>query len=104
MEERREYERYKAIEGIPTTIRAGDSTMQTEGIVLNISKAGAYVLADSIPFESGEVTFEPAGGPPIRRQCRRVYPHRSGARGQAVAFGEALGDDELEALKAPIVE
>ena len=104
MEERRKHERYKAIEGIPTKIRAADSEMQTEGIVLNISKSGAYVLADSIPFESGEIAFEPANGPAIRRQCRRIYPHRSGARGQAVAFAEALGDDELEALKAPIVE
>jgi len=104
MEEKRKHQRYKAIEGIPTTIQAKDSDLHTEGILLNISKAGAYVFANSIPFQTGQVTFELKDGKSIRRSCRRVYPHQPTARGQAIAFAEILNDDELEALKAPVFE
>ena len=102
MEERRKHTRHKAIEGIATEIRAEDSDKHTEGIVLNISQGGAYVFADSIPFQTGTVTFRLKTGDEIRRKCRRIYPHHAGARGQAVAFNEPLTEDELESLKAPI--
>jgi len=104
MEEKRKNQRYKAIEGIATTILAEDSDLHTEGIVLNISKDGAYVFADSIPFRTGQVTFQLQDGTSIRRRCRRIDPHHSRARGQAVAFAESLSDEELDALKAPVVE
>ena len=104
MKERRNYERYKAIEGIAAAIRAEDSDLHTEGIILNISKAGAYIFADSIPFQTGQVIFQINDSNCIRRRCRRIDPHRSKARGQAIAFTEVLSDDELEALKAPVFE
>lgn len=104
MEDKRKHQRYKAIEGLNTTIQADDSTLHTEGIVLNISKNGAYVLADSIPFQTGQVTFRFEDGTSIKRICRRTYPHQSKARGQAVAFTESLNDEELDALKAPAAE
>lgn len=104
MEERRKNERYKAIEGIPTTIRAEDSDLHTEGIVLNISKNGAYVFADSIQFKTGQVSFQIKDGSPIRRQCRRIDPHHAKSRGQAIAFTDPLTDKELQALKAPACE
>ena len=104
MEEKRKNQRYKAVEGIATTILAEDSDLHTEGIVLNISKDGAYVFADSIPFRAGQVIFQLQNGISIRRHCRRIDPHHSGARGQAVAFSESLSDEELESLKAPMVE
>lgn len=104
MEERRKHQRYKATEGIPAAIRAEDSDLHTEGILLNISKAGAYVFARSIPFRTGQVVFQLGDTSAIRRRCRRIDPHQSKSRGQAIAFTEVLTDDELEALKAPIVE
>ena len=104
MEEKRKYERYKALETVPTTIQAEESDLHTEGILLNISKAGAYVFANSIPFQTGQVTFELKDGKSIRRSCRRIYPHQPTARGQAIAFTEVLSDDELQALKAPVFE
>jgi hypothetical protein len=102
MEERRVHERYRAAETTAATILAEDSDLHTEGIVLNISKDGAYVFADSIPFRTGQVTFLLKDGDSIRRRCRRIDPHHSKARGQAIAFTEVLTDDELEALKAPV--
>lgn len=104
MKERRKNVRYKAIEGIETAIRAEDSSLHTEGIVLNISKGGAYVFADSIPFQTGKVSFRLDNGQVIERRCRRIDPHLSKARGQAVSFLKELNDEELESLKAPIVE
>ncbi len=104
MEERRKHERYKALEGLATAICAEDSDLHTEGLVLNISRGGAYIFADSIPFETGQVTFELKDGRHIQRRCRRIYPHQTGSRGQAVAFLEALDESELEALKAPVFE
>jgi hypothetical protein len=104
MEERRKHVRYKALETIAAAIQAEDSDLHTEGIVLNISKTGAYVFAKSIPFQTGQVTFRLEDGKAIKRSCRRIYPHQPKARGQAVAFNDALTDEELEALKAPIVE
>lgn len=104
MEERRKHERYKAIEGIVAAIRAEDSDRHTEGVLLNISKAGAYVFANSIPFKTGQVVFQLDDSNCIRRRCRRIDPHQSQARGQAIAFTEVLSDDELEALKAPVFE
>jgi hypothetical protein len=104
MEERRKHQRYKAVEGIAATIRAEDSDLNTEGILLNISKAGAYVFANSIPFQTGQVVFQLDDTNCIRRRCRRIDPHQSKSRGQAIAFTQVLSDDELEALKAPVVE
>ncbi len=73
-------------------------------MVLNISKNGAYVFADSIPFLTGQISFQLANGTSIRRRCRRIYPHQPKARGQAVAFADTLSSEELEALKAPVFE
>jgi hypothetical protein len=104
MEERRKSSRYKAREDISAAISAEDSDLHTDGLVLNISKGGAYVFAASIPFKTGIVTFRLKDGTTIQRRCRRIDPHLSKARGQAVSFLDDLSDQELEALKAPIVD
>lgn len=104
MEERRKNSRYKAREDVAAAISAEDSDLHTEGFVLNISKGGAYVFANSIPFKTGIVTFRLKEGQVIQRRCRRIDPHLSKARGQAVAFVDELRDEELEALKAPVFE
>jgi len=104
IEDRRKDIRYKAREDVAVSISAEDSDLHTNGLVLNISKGGAYVFAASIPFETGIVTFRFMDGASIQRRCRRIDPHLHKARGQAVAFLEDLLDKELEAIKAPIPE
>ena len=104
MQEKRQSKRYKAVDGLNATISAEDSDLSTEGTVLNISKAGAYVLADSIPFQAGQIIFQPQNGSAIQRGCRRIDPHHAKARGMAVAFTDMLSDDQLNRLMAPIPE
>ncbi|HOQ05413.1 MAG TPA: PilZ domain-containing protein [Anaerohalosphaeraceae bacterium] len=104
MEERRKSVRYKAREDVRAAISAEDSDLHTEGFVLNISQSGAYIFANAIPFQNGILTFRLPDGRTIQRRCRRIDPYQPRARGQAVAFTDALTAEELEALKAPILE
>lgn len=104
MKEKRKSERFKAREDIRAAISADDSDLCTEGFVLNISKSGAYVFADSIPFQTGILTFRLPNGRSIQRRCRRIDPHRPQARGQAVTFVDELTDEELDSIKTPTME
>lgn len=104
MDERRKSVRYKAREDVRAAISAEDSDLHTEGFVLNISQSGAYIFAKSIPFQNGILTFRLPDGRIIQRRCRRIDPHLASARGQAVAFTDALTAEELGAIMAPIVE
>lgn len=104
MEERRKSIRYKAREDIRAALCAEDSDLRTEGFVLNISQSGAYIFANAIPFQNAILTFRLPDGRTIQRRCRRIDPFQTHARGQAVAFSEALTAEELDVLKAPIVE
>ena len=104
MDERRKSVRYKAREDIRAAISAEDSDLRTEGFVLNISQQGAYIFANSIPFQNGVLTFRLPDGRIIQRRCRPIDPYQPKARGQAVTFTEALTAAEMESLIAPIIE
>lgn len=93
----RKFARFKSKPGLQASLRAEDSELKTEGLVLNISQGGAYILALSIPFETASIRFELEGSV-ISKQCRRVDPHHAGAQGMAVEFTDILAAEELERL------
>lgn len=93
----RKFARFKASPGLQASLQANDSDLKTEGIVLNVSQGGAYVLAPSIPFETATIRFSLVDST-ISKQCRRVDPHVQGAQGMAVEFTDILAAEELELL------
>jgi hypothetical protein len=93
----RKFARFKASSGLQAFLQANNSDLKTDGIVLNVSQGGAYILAPSIPFETATVRFVSDEGT-ISKQCRRIDPHRPGAQGMAVEFTDILAAEELERL------
>lgn len=94
----RKYARFRAQSGLTVSLQAEDSGLKTEGVVLNISQGGAYLLAPSIPFETADVRFTLPDANPLVKRCRRVDPHHQGAKGMAVEFSDLLALEELELL------
>ena len=93
----RKFARFKASPRLQAFLQANDSALKTEGIVLNVSQGGAYILAPSIPFETATVRFVLEDST-ISKQCRRVDPHLAQAQGMAVEFTDILAAEELEHL------
>jgi hypothetical protein len=93
----RKFARFKAKPGLQASLKANDSELKTDGLVLNVSQGGVYILAPSIPFETGTVQFKLANSV-ILKQCRRIDPHQAKAQGIALEFTDILAAEELEYL------
>jgi hypothetical protein len=93
----RKFARFNAKPGLQASLQANDSDLKTDGIVLNVSQGGVYVLAQSFNFETATVRFV-LNGTTLSKQCRRVDPHCPGAKGMAVEFTDILAAEELERL------
>lgn len=96
--ENRKYARFTAKSNLQVSIQADGSGLTVRGIALNVSQGGAYVLAESIPFETAFIRFDPPNKKSILKKCSRIDPHRKGAQGMAVEFSSLLAAEELELL------
>ena len=95
----RKYDRYRPKSGTTAKISANDSGMNTEGLLINISRGGAYIMAESIPFETAWILFTVSDDYVVETECKRVDPFRHGVHGIAVQFIEELTIEQLEAIK-----
>ncbi|MHC5083662.1 MAG: PilZ domain-containing protein [Planctomycetota bacterium] len=95
----RKYDRHRPKSGTTAKISANDSGMNTEGLLINISRGGAYIMAESIPFETAWILFAVSDDQVVETECKRVDAYKHGVHGLAVQFTEELTAGQLEAIK-----
>ena len=98
IQERRKYVRYRANPAVQATVES--EGIYKTGMVLNVSRVGAYLLAEAFDFEEGRVNFHLPDGRSVDRRCWLVDGAREGGETMGIAFGMELSEEEITLLKA----
>lgn len=98
VQERRRFIRFRGNPEVRATVAAEGK--HSTGIVLNVSRGGAYLLTEAFDFEEGQVNFHCPGGQVLSMGCRLVDPVRQGGESMGIAFTWELSEEEVSLLKA----